>query len=237
MKQKFVIMTNPRTGSEYLAKLLDNHTQVTCLGEVFSIGPDGEAWNYSKYKQQGDMFGYLDYEFSKSDKPICGYKQISNWLENAGYPKLEAFIQAHHERQYRFIFLSRENLLKEYVSFMLMMQKGYGHISEEQKQKLSVHLEPRVAYMYMRKWIGFNKRCKEILNQKQIPYLDLLYERDFAKDKKVKEKVFDFFSLPYEEIVDPLKQTNPYQLEELIDNYDEVCKYLKDKGWEEHIKK
>ena len=236
MKQKFMILTNPRTGSEYLAKLLDNHSKIRCLGEVFSIGPDGQNWNQSKYKQQQDMFGYLDYEYAKTDKQVCGYKQISDWVENAGYNQLKEFIQAHKERDYQFIFLSREDLLKEYVSFMLMMQKGYGHIQDEKEQKLTIHLDPKIAYMYMRKWIGFNKKCKSIFEKLDIPYMDFVYERDFAEDKKVKEKVFNFFSVQQEEIADPLKPTNPYKIEKLIENYDEVCAYLMEKGWEQRIK-
>lgn len=230
MTQKFVILTNPRTGSEYLAKYLNNHSKVKCMGEIFSIGSDGKEWNSSEYKKNKDVFGYLNHEYEKSDKEICGYKQISNWISNSGFIYPEEYIVAHYEQGYKFIFLTRNEMLRQYASFMLMMQKGYGHIAGEEQQKISIYLNPQVAYMYIRKWIGFNKNCKRIFESVDIPYLELVYEKDFGEDKKVKQKVCDFLEIEQEGIYDPLRRTNPYRIEEMIENYDEISEYLKKKG-------
>lgn len=231
MKEKFVILANPRTGSEYLAKLLDRHSSVQCFGEIFSEGPDGLEWNNSEFKSNKDTFGYLDYEFSKTDKNICGYKQISYWIRNSGFKDVRDFIYNNYREGYKFIFISRKNLLKEYVSFMIMMEKGYGHISEDKKKKMQLRIDPSITYITMRKWKGFNNTCKKVFQDLGIDYLDLVYEEDFFEEKKVKERVFKFLSVEDENIEDPLKPTNPYPIEELIENYDEVYKYLKSKGW------
>lgn len=226
LKTKFVILTNPRTGSEYLVKLLQRHSSIFCLGEIFSEGPDGMVWNNSEFKKQQMPFEYLEDEFSKTDKKICGYKQISYWLGNSNFQKVKDFIVESFREGYKFIFITREDLLKGYVSFMIMMEQRYGHISNVSTEKKRIHINPQIAYMTLRKWISFNKKAKEVFEEFGISYLDLVYEMDFNEDKTVKQKVFDFLGVENESIDDPLKPTNPYPIEELVVNYDELNKYL-----------
>ena len=45
----------------------------------------------------------------------------------------------------------------------------------------------------------------------------------------VKDKIFKFLQVPYEEIQDPLKRTNPFSIESIVTNYDDVVGYLKKK--------
>lgn len=228
-RTKFVILTNPRTGSEYLVRSLNRHSAVFCLGEIFSEGPDGQEWNNSGYKKENLPFAYLESTFENVCKPVCGYKQISYWLENSGFSQVEDFISQSHKNGYRFIFITREDLLKEYVSFMLMMEQKYGHISEE-PVKRQIHVNPPLAYMTMRKWAAFNRKCVQKLGGLGVEYLHLVYERDFGPEKAAKQKAFDFLNVGFESIEDPLKPTNPFSLEQLIENYEEVEKYFKGKN-------
>jgi len=223
---KFVILSNPRTGSEYLIRLLKKHSRVWCLGEVFSEGPDGERWNNSKYQKQKEPFLFLEQEYSGHDNKVCGYKQISYWLKNAGYSSPEEFILEHVKNNYQFIFMKRNNMLKEYISFMIMMEQRYGHTDRSDHQKKQIKLDPKIAYATLRKWDCFNNNCIQTFNDHGIPYLELIYEEDFDEDKKVKAKVFNFLNIGMEEIADPLKQTNPYPSNELVSNYQEIMDFL-----------
>lgn len=57
--RKFVVLSNPRTGSEYLARLLNKHPDIHCLGEVFAVPPGDGVWNHCSQKMQNKPFAYL----------------------------------------------------------------------------------------------------------------------------------------------------------------------------------
>lgn len=229
MKKKFVILSNPRTGSEYLVKLLEKHSSVFCMGEIFSIGPDGDEWNHSLYKKQKNPMGYLNKKYSETEKNIVGFKQISYWLSNSCFKGVEDFIKQCIEEKYVFIHLTRRNFLAQYASFMIMNEQGLGH-SEKTSSKIStIELEPQLAYVNYRKWVYFDNKCHEILEKEKANYIHLEYEKDFDENKYVKDKIFKFLQVPYEEIQDPLKRTNPFSIESIVTNYDDVVGYLKKK--------
>jgi LPS sulfotransferase NodH len=224
---KFVIMTNPRTGSEYVVRLLNQHPEVNCHGEIFAIPPGDGEWNDSVYKKEDRPLDYLEYRRMQSDKRIFGYKQISYWLNNTGYHDIRDFIFDSLQRNYRFILMTRRNLLKEFTSFMIMMEHKYGHIQKDGQVKRQIRLNPRFTYMTLRKWQAFNEQCEEVLSELGADYVKLVYEDDFKGDKPVKNKVFEFLGVEPIQLDDPLRPTNPYQLNDLIINYDEVMELLR----------
>lgn len=228
-QRKFVILSNPRSGSEYMVKLLNQHSKIFCMGEIFSIGPDGEAWNHSTYKHELRPFAYLDYEYSKTDKMIVGYKQISYWIYNSCFESVEDFIKKCISQNYVFIHMTRLNFLAQYASFMIMMDQGLGHVVTEERYHKTIHLDPALTYMTYRKWTHFDKICSNILEKEHADFIKLVYEEDFDSKKLAKRKVFEFLTVPYEEISDPLKRTNPFAIEDIITNYDEVVTYLEKK--------
>lgn len=224
-KNKFVILTNPRTGSEYLIRLLDQHSMVHCLGEVFSIGPDGKCWIHSEFKKNHDPFGYLNYEYEQTDKTIVGYKQMSSYLT---FMTVDELIKQSKEQNYKFILLTRNDMLRQYTSFQIMIEQGYGHIQGKAGGQRTIHLNPEIAYMTIRKWRGFEKNCIKSFEKYEVfDYLHLIYEQDFGENKLVKQKVFQFLDIPYQEIGDPLSRTNSGSLKDIITNYDEVIEYFK----------
>lgn len=113
---------------------------------------------------------------------------------------------------------------------MLMMEQNYGHINKEAGEARSIKINVVHAYAQMRKWDAFNKSCESAFSSLNIPYLSLVYEEDFAEDKKVKSKTFKYLEVEPIKLNDPLQRTNPYRLEELIENYDEMMDYLTKKN-------
>lgn len=230
MKRKFVILSNPRTGSEYMVRLLNNHPEICCLGELFAIPPGEGQWNTSEYKLQNQPFEYLATVQENCQKPVFGYKQISNWLANSGFGNEEQFIERSLADGFTFIFMERLNLLKEYVSFAIMMEQNYGHTRTESGQIKRIQVNPQQAYAQMRKWDSFNKACKTVFSERNIPYLHLIYEHDLAESKLAKNKAYDFIGVTRVESGDPLKRTNPGRLEDIILNYNEVIEFMKQKN-------
>lgn len=230
MKHKFVVLSNPRTGSEYLVRLLNQHPEIQCHGEVFAIPPGEGIWNTSEYKLNMQPFEFLSFLKNNTLKLIFGYKQISNWFSNSGFKNEDDFIEQSHREGYSIIFIERLCLLKEYVSFMLMIEQNYGHIQNESKQTKRIKLNPLQAYAQMRKWDAFNNACQAALANRNIPYLHLVYENDFDDRKLVKNRTFDFLEVNRVELLDPLKRTNTGSLKDIIINFDEIANFLIEKN-------
>ena len=227
--KKFVILTNPRTGSELVCKLLDAHPSVNCYSEVFSMGEQGNEWNNSYYKVTNRAFAYLENIFKKEQKEICGYKQLSFWMNNAGFSSCREFVCESIAQGYVFIFLERTDLFKAYVSYMIMCIYQYGHLNASDEAPAVIHkifLDPEETYINIRGWHGFNIYTKQILQEYKARHIVLNYEEDFADIALLRNKLFSFLGVDNIPIEAPLKVTNPFRTEELVENYTEILEYF-----------
>lgn len=231
--KKFVIIANPRTGSEYIVNLLNKHPDIKCFSELFSEGEVGKEWNESNFKTKRQPFEFLDTKFLNLKCSVCGYKQISFWMHNGCFENVKDFIQRSIQQGYQFIFIERSNLIKEYVSYLIMYKYGYTHLLKDGKSHPLLHkvnINPQEAYINIRSWNAFNKHTKKVLlEEPDVNSLFLLYEKDFSNKTLMRKKIFDFLGVKDHVIDDPLIVTNPFRLEEQVNNYEEVIEYFANK--------
>lgn len=228
--KKFVILANPRTGSEYLVKMIDRHKDAFCYSELFQKNL-GRDWNESVYRTEKKPFDFLEQKFKETDCFCCGYKQMIPWLQHACFDSFQSFIEQSAKRDYFIIFLKRKDLLKEYMSYEIMAKYRYMHIREKDEQKkYTIKLSPQKAYCQMRSWKNINDYICRLLEEYKNQSLILTYEEDFSDKKLLRQKVFGALGLEYCDIEDPLVKNNIYPIQEQIENYEEVVDYLKNKG-------
>lgn len=231
--KKFAVITNPRTGSEFVCKMLDSHPEICCYSELFSLGNTGKDWNDSQYKAHKLPFDYLNNLFKAAGKKFCGYKQLSFWMNNACFANCREFIQKSIEHDYIFIFLERSDLFKSYVSYMIMCDYQYGHLEaiEEPTPKLhTIKLSPEEAFVNVRSWRGFNIYTKEMLKKYKAQHIVINYEEDFIDTVALRNKLFAFLGVNDFPVAAPLKKTNPFNVEELVENYFEVTEYFNNRN-------
>jgi hypothetical protein len=118
--QRFVIVSLPRTGSTYLVDYLDDIAGVRCLSEVFHPNeimlrhhqPRDPAL-LDRQERDVDPLGYLArLEGEIGDVGWLGFKHFPRHGE-----KLLQYLC--ENRRWRKIFLWRDNLLEQYLSFLL----------------------------------------------------------------------------------------------------------------------
>lgn len=118
--QRFVIVSLPRTGSTYLVDYLDAIEGVRCLSEIFHPNEimlrhhqTSDPQLADKAVRDSDPIGYLQRLEQEIDD--CG------WFGFKHFPRHSIKLLQHlcASRSWRKIFLWRENLLEQYLSFLL----------------------------------------------------------------------------------------------------------------------
>jgi hypothetical protein len=139
--QKFVIVSLPRTGSTYLVDYLDAVDGVRCLSEIFHPSEIQLRHHTPADASLGDMavrnadpFGYL--ARIEADVGACrrfGFKH---------FPRHNLALLQHlaADRAWRKIFLWRDNLVEQYLSFLIASmhfgRAGWGRVPAEVKMRV-----------------------------------------------------------------------------------------------------
>lgn len=187
MKEKFMILSYPRTGSTLLNDVLNKHTDIRCRGEIFipSIScryPD--EW-MSKYSIHGRYYEIQEFinGFYESYKEQCvGFKYILgtwNWEYEDMVKHEFGFPQEMLDLDVKKIVMNRDNVLQAAVSYY-------------------------IAYT-TNQWVAFDRR--DIKEEKfEMDIERLKYHAKFFKEKHeawvkyLKETNQEFVELKYEDI-------------------------------------
>ena len=130
-RQHFVILSLPRTGSTYLVDYFDAAPGVKCLSEVYN--PDSvllrhhqptNATMADKEARNSDPLGFL--HRLEQDVGACDAFGVKLFPSHA--PKLLHYFCS--STQWKKIFLWRDNILEQYISFLLASAR-YGRASWE----------------------------------------------------------------------------------------------------------
>ncbi|MCL2923557.1 MAG: hypothetical protein MGF17_02735 [Trichodesmium sp. MAG_R04] len=106
------------------------------------------------------------------------------------------------------------NISKFYFNLKLFLKSQY-------------HLLPclldRIKY-----YDSYLSKCEQFLSNKSIPFLQLNYEDHIENDPNIASKlIFDFVGVEYSQSKINYVKTNPYKIQDILSNYEEVRDYLK----------
>jgi hypothetical protein len=143
--QRFVIVSLPRTGSTYLVDYLNALDGVRCLSEVFH--PNEIMLRHHQTNDPGlldiavrdsDPLAYLDR--LEQDIGACGWFGFKHFPRHS--PKLLQHVCA--SPHWRKIFLWRDNLLEQYLSFLLAAahfgQVTWGRVPDEAQVTIPLNM-------------------------------------------------------------------------------------------------
>jgi LPS sulfotransferase NodH len=246
--QNFIILSLQRSGSTYLHRLLDNHSQIECRDEIYRSGAFTKGnFNYYcnetllrkivyllfKNKQyiawpaSNIFFGKMSEMFLKevfSNKADCaGFKLMYNQL------LINRFMSNWIKKNgVKIIHLVRENALKLHLSHLTKQQRGVAH-SEKTVETIKVQVNPHTLLDELNKIKSAHAKISRLLTNDysansliKISYEELLF--DYQKSAKV---IFEFLGVPYENVSQPkLKKLNPDSVASIIKNYREIHQLL-----------
>jgi len=227
-----------RCGSTVLGGMLNQHSHIFWDGEILT--------RYYWYKRRGyasllpcDMKdlqkniilsrmriagkNYYGFEtrFSQVDLFSLTLPEYIDQLEALGYS--------------HFIILERRNYLKAAISWHIANEKMKYHQPYSQKAKLDpitfdIHnlridktCKPLISYLH--EWDNYYKKIETLLRGKNA--LKIIYEVDILNDpRKGYERICAFLNLPPEKAAVQHSRTNPYKVNEILLNYQEVAEAL-----------
>ncbi|MGH8195801.1 MAG: sulfotransferase [Woeseiaceae bacterium] len=244
-----IIVTSQRTGSTFLAEVLDAHPDVRCYGEVLNGSPVRPPPIVRDYKYAAKTYRYIvsgawrpiatmERCYAHAEKPIVAFQAMYNRVNTRS---VRRFLQ---ERQdIRIIHLRRDNLLKQYVSRALLTKKRgaskerpWSPHTSSPVPAVSTRISPAKAIKEMRK-------VRDLFNE---------FESFFARHRKIElvyEQMINGQSLssaawaavgelleiePAEAASDQIK-INPGDLRPMVENYDELADALKGTEFERFL--
>ncbi|MDQ3020913.1 MAG: sulfotransferase [Bacteroidota bacterium] len=218
--------TKGRTGSNVLANLLSCHPEVFCDHELF----------HSIYADTKVIFPYLyirsrSKSLSEINKSVYGFrvKRIQLQLEHK-YKNYKEILQKFYRKDWKFIYLVRENHLRHRISNLISAQTQIYHLKKLESlsiQKISVNCNELL------KSIKLSEQNEQLekWDLENIQYIKIVYEKDLLNNnihQVTADKIFNFLGLSNHKVETDYRKATPEKLEDLIINYEEVFQFFKD---------
>ncbi len=234
---KFIIAGLQRTGTTLIRDTLGKHADVHTFGEVFLFSKgkiikrkDGLKVpnNYRKYieaspkrrlnhilRKNNSVKNYLHELYSKPGYQALGFKLMLSQLKQ--FPMLKDILT---EEDIRVIHVTRENVLNTFLSRKLVRARKMHHTTKK-VPLVKVKLNTRTLISRLDKIQQDNQEWKDILVNNQ--YIHTTYE-SFTQDKANElGRLFAFLNIePDYSVSSDFVKMNPFSMEEIISNYNDV---------------
>lgn len=137
MKTQFVILSEPRSGTNFLVSSLNSHPDIICFGEIFNTLPAVRHQALIWPSQYNKQYSLVEKFVHNRDNPLdyvdtlykisCSYKTIGSkifFFRHLRPNILKKLVDHLVAQRVKFIHVYRENLLDRYLSHLLASQKN-----------------------------------------------------------------------------------------------------------------
>ena len=249
---KFLIITQPRTGTAWFMSCLNSHPQIYCprfptLFSTYNLSPikwfkphflsvDNPISPYYKYRssslkrQIAHRFNRnkLIYDFLSDlyaehhNESAVGFKVNYSQIK-----KYQVTISWVKHNDIKIIHLVRNNLLKRFVSHQIAHTRNLMH-STQPVEPIKVRIDPEILKKHLRKrQRSLDTHRKLFTETLDVPFLEVSYESLVADHDTETCKVLKYLgidkSMP---LTSEFVKVNPDSLEDIIENYSEVKQTL-----------
>ena len=216
----FIVLTDARTGSNFLVSILDSHPNIRAEGELFrDLSPK--------------LYGLaLSTAFSKQPRHIkaSGFKIFYSHARNG----MGGGIWDHLERMEDLlvIHLKRRNLLRAFVSLKIAKSQGVW-ISDRADDGASANKAVTLTEKELRRYFEKMTLSAENGDRHFSAHAKMtIYYEDLVRDVEgTFERLTSFLGVPYYAPYSVLKRQNPERLDVLILNYQELKSRFSGTQW------
>lgn len=251
---RHLLLTNGRTGSNFIRTLIQSHPQMMNYGEVLGSWTPFHKLLRARYRHFQDNAHYIGwilhsrflfemmqvyYSTSGIVKRAAGYQITGRktWrnLVSIGIKEFYTHLEPEgcldtllDEGKMRLIALVRNNTLQRYVSWMAAEQTG---VWVTQRVSSPIRIKIDVDHM-MRNLPGLEEEKQGVIDTWRHysgPKILIEYERMFADPEcteKVKKEVIEFLQAEPMTVVSGCRKILPEKLGEKVLNYDAMCRAL-----------
>jgi hypothetical protein len=225
MRTYFAIVGMGRSGSTFLARLLDSHPQITCLEEVFA--PTG------LYATRGaaDPAEFIEHQLFGEATGVLGFKLP--WMNMNETPGALDALQALH---FRLIFLRRRNQLDRQLSVALAQRNDVWWPQGAYPEQ-TISLDPQVLLNRFEFTASVDQHYQTICAN--FPHVAVDYEdliRGYGQ-----ESIQDFLGVERAALRSGIERARRLPRRQAIINFDDLAAFFSDTPWavffedDEHI--
>ena len=242
---KAIIITSQRSGSNFLRHCLDSHPQVTCDGELLIGGMVTPPRILQDRRLPAKIYKYLragawrpvkilEGFLARNDAEVVAFKAMYNQLANR---RVVEFLRQHTE--IRVIHLRRDNLLKQYISKLLIGKKRERRWQPHATHKVpiaSTYVSPAAAIQEMQRVRAEFENFERLLSQHEK--IELVYEDMIdgqCLSDEVTQAVCGLLELEVRPMCCDYVKVNPNQLNVMVENYEELAEALRGTPFERFL--
>ena len=223
----FAVIAMRRTGSTFLCDSLDAHPDIICHSELYNV-------NEVHPSEHTELPDYLKGILLRDIAPVFYLERIRDHASRVGVHAVGFKIFMDHQRHVlRYlcrkpdipvILLSRENELRQYVSWRLAKQTKVYHSFDGTYKPAPVTIDPSHMWQWIVRRRRFMDHIKKRLEQRGGPLHSVTYEA-LISDVSVLNEIQSFIEVtPRSLRSDTMQKMNTAPLDELIQNADEITK-------------
>lgn len=238
-RQRFIILTDQRSGSNHLGDLLDSHRSVRVAGELFN--PDHQHISRNHPLPEGlrgmrarDPVAYLEAFFAQTLDPSITHLGFRIFHDHArSRTERSIWTTLRRTKELQVIHLKRRNALRNLLSLKLAMRSSEWQRLEGSPpvryEPLRIEFKEAIAHFRAReRSFARGSRFFRRHQRTEIFYEDL--ERDEAHQMAA---LLRFLDLPPQSLTNRIRKQNHQRTEELITNYAELEARFRHTRWHE----
>lgn len=224
---KFVIFGRGRSGSTLLVNLLNSQDKVHCDYEILH---DRLLFPRS----------YIDLCALRCKSRVYGFKLLSYQVRDVQpISDPEKFLFSLYENGYKFIYLTRSNLVAHALSNInaSLKQKFHHRSCEGELEYKPILVEIEEVFQRIQYSEELGEYEKKLL--KKIPHISITYEENLLDrecHQKTVDKVLELFNLPSNPVKTNLVKLMPLELSKMVENYEELIQAIKKSKYAHFIK-
>lgn len=244
---KFIILSDYRTGSNFLMNLLKSHKNAHCYSELFfskKIFWASAVYGHSETNKKAlnhrykNPYSFLDkycYRIYSKQLKAIGFKLMYHDIyknKNISFEKL-----LNYYPDLKIVHLKRKNLLERFVSQQYVAKTGEAVAIDkkewESKSKniSKFYLDSDVLKKDFIYRTSIIKELDNIILNKGHKYIEIFYEDLQINPKEIADSVLDFLEIDKIELrTKQIKQSKGH-LSENIENYEELKNYFEETEW------
>lgn len=231
--ERFVIITNARSGSNLLVSLLNKHPSIICHSEIYSREAIFLAAKYQYFKSKSKFFVFVRDRFSRMfivlvwlfsrRAKVVGFKYFLDQTR-----RIEKCVLLNPE--VKKIILKRRNILRMEISRQIAMKTQVWVSFDERRELTAIRFD-------IEQFWDQADLCKKSGNEMEAKIVEEgqcfceVYYEDLmgSKAKESLDKIFDFLGLR-KHLIDTdkisMKKQNPFPVKEIVENYEELSASL-----------
>ncbi len=220
---KFVIFSQPRSGTTLLVDLLASHPQIHCEHEIL-----GRRVLFPKL--------YVMAHAQQAEPSTYGFKLMAEQLvRTQNIPQPEKFLSGLYESGFKVIYLRRIDVVRQALSSMYASDRDIHHVracsANLSMSKIRVDFNKLMTII---RDIQIGHMLAEYMLQ-GVPYLRLYYENDLLlqeRHQSTVDTITEYLGISHSPVATALIKATPTGLEDFVENVDELIQFMKDKGYD-----